>query len=172
MKRFRLYYDKDAELVWLNDMCRRGWAMESFFLGVYTFVPCQPGEYIYQIDMPEGSGFRPSDPEGYTEFMEDIGVEVVQFWGRWVILRKKAAEGPFEFYTDPASRIAQYRRIRLFFLWALLLELLCSTGVWRGALDGGAKTVISVMFLLIIAVFLRAIWRCTTRIRSLEKDSE
>ena len=55
MKRFRMYYDKDAEEVWLNEMCQKGWAMTSFFAGLYTFAPCQPGEYIYQIDMPEGA---------------------------------------------------------------------------------------------------------------------
>ena len=94
MKRFRMYYDKDAEEVWLNEMCQKGWAMTSFFAGLYTFAPCQPGEYIYQIDMPEGAGFQPNDIEGYTEFMEDAGVEVVQQWYRWVYLRKQAAEGP------------------------------------------------------------------------------
>ncbi|MDE7479589.1 MAG: hypothetical protein K2M91_16915 [Lachnospiraceae bacterium] len=31
MMKFRLYYDKDAETAWLNQMVEEGWAMKSFF---------------------------------------------------------------------------------------------------------------------------------------------
>ena len=50
MIRFRLYFDKDKETAWLNEMSRRGWAMNGFFAGFYRFEKCDPGEYIYQID--------------------------------------------------------------------------------------------------------------------------
>ena len=33
MIRFRLYFDKDAETKWLNEMAEQGWAMKSFFAG-------------------------------------------------------------------------------------------------------------------------------------------
>lgn len=176
MKRFRMYYDKDAEEVWLNKMCQKGWAMTSFFAGLYTFAPCQPGEYIYQIDMPEGAGLQPNDIEGYTEFMEDAGVEVVQQWYRWVYLRKRAAEGPFQVYTDPGSQIALYRRIRRFFLFALVLELCCSAGVWTNLTwDSqlyGLYLLTACLFLLIFAVFLRVIWKCSRRIHALEAETQ
>ena len=173
MKRFRMYYDKDAEEVWLNKMCQKGWAMTSFFAGLYTFAPCQPGEYIYQIDMPEGAGFQPNDIEGYTEFMEDTGVEVVQRWCRWIYLRRRAAEGPFKVYTDPGSQIALYRRIRRFFLFVLLLELCCFIGVWAGPSQGsGFDGPAACLFLIIFAIFFRAIWKCTRRIRALEAETQ
>ena len=34
MKRFRLYYDKDLEEAWLQEMDAAGWALQSFRLGV------------------------------------------------------------------------------------------------------------------------------------------
>ena len=53
MRKFRLYYDKEKEEEWLNEMCRKGWGMTNFFLGFYTFEPCASGEYTYQVDFPD-----------------------------------------------------------------------------------------------------------------------
>ena len=53
MRKFRLYYDKDKEEIWLNQMCSKGWGMTRFFMGVYTFEPCIPDEYTYQVDLPD-----------------------------------------------------------------------------------------------------------------------
>ena len=44
MIRFRLYYDKDRETEWLNEMAADGWALKSFFAGFYKFEPCEKGE--------------------------------------------------------------------------------------------------------------------------------
>ncbi len=74
MKRFRLYYDKDAEQDWLNGMADRGWAFSGFFLGVYSFEKCEPGEWRYQIDLLPA---RTDSGPDYAAFMSDSGVEVV-----------------------------------------------------------------------------------------------
>ena len=66
----------------------------------HIVVPCRPGEFIYQIDLLPGRGLCAGDYEGYVEFMHDTGVEVLQRWGRWVYLRGRAEEGPFEIYTE------------------------------------------------------------------------
>lgn len=171
MKRFKLLFDKDREQSWLDQMCRRGWAMVSFFAGVYTFVPCQPGEFIYQIDLLPGRGFTPEDPEGYTSFMEDTGVEVLRRWARWVYLRRRAAEGPFAIYTDVDSQIQMYARIRAMFLWGLGLELCCSVSLWTGLQRGGIFFYcVALPYLLILAAFLRAAIRCSRKIRELERS--
>lgn len=130
MIRWKFTYDKDEEQDWLNEYARQGWAMTKFWLGVVTFVPCQPGEYIYQIDLLPGKGLLAEDYEGYVIFMDEMGVEVLQRWGRWVYLRKRAGDGPFEVYTDAESRIALYRRIRRMFLWAFMMIFLCSFNAW------------------------------------------
>ncbi len=173
MIRFKMTFDKDLEQNWINDWCRQGWACVSFFVGVYTFVPCRPGEYIYQIDLMPGTGLRASDPEGYREFMEDTGVEVVQRWARWVYLRRRAEEGPFEVYTDPQSKMDMYRRIRSMFLWFLVVELLCSVSVWGPLLSGGAELfhrVVAGIYAVIFMCALRVVWRCTRKLQELEQQ--
>lgn len=122
MLKFRLYYDKDAEEVWLREMSLKGWALKKFFLGFYTFEPCAAGEYHYQIDLLDNWSGNKAD---YVSFMEELGVEVIDQWWRWVYLRKKATDGPFEMYTDANSKIALYRKIMNFFKIFLILEIFC-----------------------------------------------
>ena len=78
MIKFRLYYDKDKETVWLNDMVASGYSMTGFFAGFYTFEKCEPGEYIYQIDFSDKFSSVTND---YREFMEETGIEIIQTWG-------------------------------------------------------------------------------------------
>ncbi len=174
MIRWKFTFDKDGEQDWLNDWARRGWAMVSFCVGMVTFVPCQPGEYIYQIDLLPGKGLRADNYEDYVIFMNEMGVEVLQRWGRWVYLRKRAEEGPFEVYTDAASKIGLYRRIRAMFVWALVMECLCSVSAWN-MLAREPESLFSRglvgMYIVITAVILRAVWRCTGKIRELERQS-
>lgn len=124
MKKFRLYFDKDKEEFWLNEMSREGWAMTGFVAGVYTFVPCEPGEYVYRIDMPGEIGKTPIwyKNREYIELVEETGAEYVCRWGWWMIFRKEAARGAFELYTDTESQIALYRRIRRVFLIVGMFE--------------------------------------------------
>lgn len=175
MIRWKFTFDKDEEQDWLNDYARQGWAMASFFAGVFTFVPCRPGEFIYQIDLVPGSGLRPDNYEDYAAFMHETGVEVLQRWGRWVYLRKRAEDGPFEVYTDIASRIALYRRIRGMFLWALSLICLCSVSAWnllaRYPGDLFVRGLVG-FYIVMIAAMLRAVWRCGRKIRELERQTQ
>ena len=121
MIKFRLYLDKDKETEWLNQMAKEGYALKSFFAGFYTFEACNPGEYIYQVDF--GEKFF-SITDSYREFMEETGVEIVQPWGYWIFLRKKAAEGPFVLYTDVDSQIEHYTKIRNMFKIVAIIELI------------------------------------------------
>ena len=139
-----------------------------------TFVPCQPGEYIYQIDLLPGKGLLAEDYEGYVIFMDEMGVEVLQRWGRWVYLRKRAEDGPFEVYTDAESRIALYRRIRRMFLWTFMMIFLCSFNAWvllfQYPEDIFSRGLVGT-YIVILAVMLRAVWQCSWRIRELERQS-
>ena len=173
MIRWKFTFDKDEEQDWLNEYARQGWAMTKFWVGMVTFVPCQPGEYIYQIDLLPGKGLWADDYEGYVIFMDEMGVEVLQRWGRWVYLRKRAEDGPFEAYTDTESKIALYRRIRRMFLWAFAVVFLCSFSVWsllfRHPGDMFARGLTGV-YVVMLAGMLRAVWRCSWRIRELERQ--
>lgn len=122
MTKFRMFFNKDKETEWLNELAVRGYAMRSFFANFYTFDECTPGQYIYQIDFSPEFGHVHS---AYREFMQETGVEIVCIWGFWVFLRKRAAEGPFELYSDVESTIDHYDKIRGLFRVCIILELIC-----------------------------------------------
>ncbi len=130
MRKFRLYYDKDKEEIWLNQMCSKGWGMTRFFMGVYTFEPCIPDEYTYQVDLPDLWGTSTNDKDRkkreYIEFIEETGAEYVCTWGFYMVFRKKKEKGDFKLYTDPESQMKLYQRIRKLFFAVLLLELAVS----------------------------------------------
>lgn len=174
MIRWKFTFDKDEEQDWLNGWVQQGWAMTSFFVGIVTFVPCQPGEYVYQIDLLPGRGLQADDYEGYVIFMDEMGVEVLQRWGRWVYLRKRAEDGPFEVYSDAASKMEMYRRIRGMFLWTFGLECLCSASVWDLLLQYPADLFargLAGVYLVTLAAMLRAVWRCSWKIKDLERQN-
>ena len=122
MIRFKLYFDKDKETKWLNDMSDQGWAMNGFFAGFYRFEPCEKGKYSYQIDF--GNEFF-SVSDDYREFMSDSDIEIIQSWGFWVFLRKLSSEGEFQLYTDVDSQIEHYKKIRNMFKAVTVIELIC-----------------------------------------------
>ncbi len=149
-------------------MSSDGWALNNFFLGVYTFVPCEPGEYIYQIDLLDEHG----DKKDFFAFLEDSGVEVVSQWYRWIYLRKKAEEGPFEMYTDIDSKINQYRRIKNFFQAFLILEVICFLIEINAALTTRKPLFwfFTMLIGIIVLAFLRMVWKCEWKIEQLEQE--
>lgn len=151
MIKFRLYFDKDAETTWLNEMCAQGWAMTKFFAGFYTFEKCEPGKYIYQIDFREKFGRVADD---YRELMNDAGIEIVQCWGYWVILRKKASEGAFELYTDVESQIDHYTKIRNMFKVVTIIELICFVMEVMAAALGNVGFAAPAACLILVLVFV------------------
>lgn len=123
MKRFKVFFDKDKETAWLNEMAAQGWMMVHFFLCFYTFEPCEKGEYIYQLDFDERCR---NGAENYDAFMNEMGITVVDTWFLWTYLRKRAEDGPFELYTDKESQIAHYTKIRNMFKIVAALEFFCA----------------------------------------------
>ncbi|MDE7416463.1 MAG: DUF2812 domain-containing protein [Lachnospiraceae bacterium] len=149
MIKFRFYLDKDAETEWLNQMSADGWAMKSFFAGFFRFEKCERGEYVYQVDFGDRLFSVSSD---YRELMQDAGIEIVQTWTYWVILRKKASEGKFELYTDVASAIEHYKKIRRMFKVATIIEMLCIfIELYCGAAEG---ILLGYAFALFLGAFL------------------
>lgn len=136
MIKFRLYLDKDKEEKWINNMADNGYEFKKFFAGFYKFVPCEKGRYIHRIDLIDNISKR----KEYMDFMQEIGVEVIDTWGFWVFLRKEKSEGTFELYSDRESKINSYRKIIKTFFIVLIIEFVCvlaqipalSDGEWTG----------------------------------------
>lgn len=158
MIKFRLYCNKDKETEYLNEMARNGYALTGFCMGFYSFDRCQPGEYIYQIDITEGM-FRVSND--YREFMRDMEVEIVCLWGPWVILRKRAAEGEFVLYTDVESSIEHYSKIRWMFKIVTIIEICVCLVEIVAAVNNSVMVGWGFAFILLafIVAFIREIHR-------------
>lgn len=169
MVRFKLYLDKDEEQDWLQKMCNEGWGFKKFCLGFYTFEPCEPGEYSYQIDLLDNwSG----DKKDYAQFMADTGVEVIGQWYRWVYLRKQACEGAFEMYTDVESKINQYRRIGRFMRIGLVVETICFLMELNVAIRLKSPSIylLTALIGLVSLGFLKIVWKCKWKIQQLESE--
>lgn len=166
MIKFRLMFDKDKETAWLNEMVNEGWAMTGFCAGFYTFEKCEPGKYVYQIDF--GEKFS-SVTEDYREFMKEAGVEIVQCWGYWVIVRKLASEGEFELYTDVDSSIEHYTKIRKMFKVVGIFEVLLTIVefVIYAVTESYSALVGAIILSCFVGVFLVAVYKTTQRIDAL-----
>ena len=79
------------------------------------FEDSQPGEYIYRIQLLKNLASSPESHK-YIEFVESTGAECVATYLRWVYFRKRAVDGPFELYSDIASKIRHYRLVRAFWV--------------------------------------------------------
>ena len=56
--------------------------------------------------------------------MTDNGIEIVQRWGFWVILRKLSSAGEFELYSDVDSQITHQTKVLRMFQGVLIFEFL------------------------------------------------
>ncbi len=167
MIKFRLYFDKDAETIWLNEMAGQGWALKRFAAGFYSFEKCNPGQYIYQVDF--GNKLF-SVSEDYRDFMNDTGIEIVQTWGYWVILRKEASGGAFELYTDTDSSIEHYSKIRRMFKGAAVIEIIALFIEIFSAISGFAYAYIFAFLIgAMLLVIMNAIAKTNERIAELKE---
>ena len=167
MIKFRLYFDKDKETEWINKLAAEGLAMTGFFAGFYNFEKCDPGKYTYQIDFGE-KFFAVTDD--YREFMEENGIEIVQTWGYWIILRKLTTDGEFKLYTDVDSSIEHYTKILNMFKIVTVVELICFLMECFAAEAGNHWAVLFMMFIgLLILVLLKAVIQTKKTIAELKE---
>ena len=165
MKKFRLYWHKDKNENFINNMASKGWMYKKFFFGVYTFEKGQPNEYTYRCDLI--SDKNTTELNEYIQLIEDTGAEYVQRWGIWGVFRKK---GEFELYTDKESKRDQYRKIRKFFLGMFIFEVACSLRIYTEYFKykNNVTLVMIIIISLIIGIFLKEVIRCNRKIKELE----
>lgn len=106
----KLFYNYEKEEKWLNEMSAKGFALTDYTWCRYVFTDCQPGEYIYRLELLEHSPTH-AVSQKYIQFMEENGVEHISSYIRWVFFRKKAADGAFDIYSDADSKIKHYRMV-------------------------------------------------------------
>lgn len=100
----------DKEEKWLNEMAAKGWCLVSVGFCKYEFEECEPGAYKICMQLLNQDITQPESQQ-YIAFLESTGAEQVGAFQRWVYLRKKAADGEFELFSDYPSRIRHLSRI-------------------------------------------------------------
>ena len=95
-------FEKEED--WLNEMAMNGWALVSVGFCRYTFERCEPGEYIFRLEM------RGGDP-GYTDFVTSTGAEYIGRVFQWIYFRRRAEYGSFDIFSDIDSRVDHLSRI-------------------------------------------------------------
>lgn len=148
-----LLWDYDKEEAWLNKMAATGLAMTGVSGVRYSFKEGTPGEYTYRMQLLEK---QPSHAESvqYLRFLEGLGVEQVASAGRWVYLRKKTQDGPFDLFSDLDSRIKALRPIRTLLLAFMLIALFCSAyNLAFGLIYSMRLNIACGVFILVLAAF-------------------
>lgn len=106
----KLLVDYQKEEEWLNEMSKKGYGFISFSPLTYKFETCEPGKYIYRVELLNQLPTH-VESQNYFEFSKELGIEVVDTSFRWVFFRKLASEGPFDIHTDSESKIKHHKSI-------------------------------------------------------------
>ena len=152
-------WDFDKEEQWLNEMALAGWVLDSVGWCRYTFRACEPGEYTVRLEM---HGFDAQ----YVDFMAESGAEYVGRCLQWLFFRKKAADGPFDIFSDIDSRINHLDRISLLLIFVGVANLII------GSVNTVHGTKIGVVNLLLASVLTYGLGRIHEKMQTLKRDRQ
>lgn len=167
------YWNYLREERWLNDLSAKGLAMYDYTWCRYVFEEAPKGEYIYRIELMEHRAKHPESRK-YIEFLEEAGVEFVASYLNWAYFRKKAADGPFELYTDFDSKLSHFRRVAA--LWTGLTILEFFAGIFNiliGIMEPSGTTTNLVLGICVSSIgfaFVMLTWQVRMKIRQLKKE--
>jgi len=165
-------WDFDEEEQWLNEMAAKGLALVDVGYCRYDFEECVPGEYQVRLELLENQ-LQHAESRQYIRFLEETGVEQVGNYFRWVYFRKKTADGPFDLYSDLASRIRHLKRII-----TLILPISCAnlcigfTNVGNAAATGIWIAKVGYINLVIGVLGCVGAWRLVKKRRRLEEEAQ
>ncbi len=185
-KRYFRYFtiaDYEREQKWLNAMSRSGWNFVRTNGFVYTFEKGTPGEYIYQIDLPNES-MTDVEVDAYYKFMEECGIEVVSSFKFWHYLRKKSTDGPFDSVNNTMAQLTMVNKaygmatkmlcffivIFALIILALNIALAFVSGNVAELISGVIYGIASSAFLAMAIIMIPIIQRLRTRVNELIDD--
>jgi len=113
----KAFMDIHKEEEWLNEQGQNGLMLTRYHGGEYEFENVSPAKYQYKIDQPAYTGSKKKD---YLDFLEQTGISVVAEYGGRVYLRKNAADGPLDMYTERKDAMKQVsKRLSFYFTTAI-----------------------------------------------------
>ena len=118
--------DIEREEKWLNEMAAAGWLLENWNGTFrYTFRRGERGAWLYKIDMVEDDA-KGLEGEEYISFLNECGIEVACRHKRWLFLRKRAVDGPFDAEDALYSRLRITNKVYSYAIRALcILVIIC-----------------------------------------------
>lgn len=119
----KAYANYEKEEKWLNEMSAKGLALSDYSWCRYVFSETPRNEYTYRIELLENLPTH-AESAAYIRFLEENGVECIATYMRWIYLRKKTADGPFDIYSDLESKIVHFKRIRAFWSTLMWMEII------------------------------------------------
>lgn len=171
--KYRIFGDFEKEEKWVNDMAAEGWHLEKFSFGRFVFTKGEPGAYIFRNEFIR---MNSSEKEDYFDFLKDSGITIINELGGWVYMKKAAAEGPFEIYTDTKSKIAYYKRMlsifALFFFVNVWFGIMNLSILWDSARDKIAIPIIGVFNIVVALIIAYPIIKIIHRKKVLEKQQQ
>ena len=122
---YKLYWNFEKEEKWLNEMSAKGLALTDYAFGRYSFEETKPNKYLYRIELLKEMPRNP-ESQAYLRFLEEMDIECVATWVRWVFLRKKTEDGPFDLYSDIDCKIRYYRNILALWDTAMWINIIAA----------------------------------------------
>ena len=120
-------YEKKEK--WINDMCSKGYALQSFGFCIYKFDSCEPGEYYYSLELLENLHSSPRNEDFFNYLEDEWSVEFVSSYYNWVFFRRKKSLGRFSLFPNVHTKTAYFKRI-ISFRFTLIIFL-----IFMGLLD-------------------------------------
>jgi hypothetical protein len=175
---WRFFFNNmEKEEVWLNEMASKGLNLVvPGKLGPppFRFEQGTPGEWIYRIEFLPATATSKAGRR-YLEFVAETGAETVHASAHAAYFRKRAADGPFEIFSDLDSRIANFRRLRRWLVFLAVPQLLTIAAMTMLIMSPGpddAPLLIGLVVVLLLSLVVEAmaigqVVRESRRIKSL-----
>ena len=166
-------WEFDKEEKWLTECAAKGLALVSVGFCRYDFEECTPGAYQVRLEFLDN---LPSHPESqqYLRFLEETGAEHIGSFMRWVYLRRPTEYGPFDLFSDNASRVRHLGRI-IALIWPLGI---LNTGIGAynlglGVMWGSSANVICGCLNLSVTVLLAiGLWKLGKKRNRLKREGQ
>ena len=163
-------FDKEEE--WLNEWARRGLALVDAAGFRYVFEEGDPGEYEYRLELLENMGCS-AESSSYLRFLEDVGIERIASYGRWVYLRRRTDGAPFDLFSDIDSKIKHLGRIDTLLLAILVIQLAGLANLHlllQHGFSDGALVVVVLVWLALVALVASGFVRIARKLRRLKRE--
>ena len=173
------WWNTDKEQAWLNDMIAQGWLLRDVRLMKYTFARCESKGYEICVQLLKKDA-KDKQSAAYMSFVEETGAECIGARGSIAYFCKKKSNEPFVLFSDRASWLSYYRRIKKNMRWllAMCVGFFVNDVLTVLSLCGGDTSLWGIeAFLMVLHVWFYCLVipghaKVRRLIRALEKDKE